>query len=161
VAARNERSGSVPGAQVYACEQWVGAGIERTFTFFSDAANLEAITPAFLNFRILTPLPIEMREGALIEYRLKLFGAPVHWLTRIQEWEPGRSFTDVQVRGPYALWVHRHRFTPRDGGTLVEDHVEYRVPGAPLSAPVHSLFVRPAIERIFAHRRRVIARLLG
>lgn len=145
----------------YACEQWVGADIERTFAFFSNAANLETITPPYLHFRILTPLPIEIREGALIEYRIRLFGAPVHWLTRIEEWQPGRSFTDVQVRGPYALWVHRHRFTAREGGTLVEDHVEYRVPGTPLSAPVHSLFVRPTVERIFAHRRRAIERILG
>lgn len=145
----------------YACEQWVGADIERTFAFFSNAANLETITPPYLHFRILTPMPIEIREGALIEYRIRLFGAPVHWLTRIEEWEPGRSFTDVQVRGPYALWVHRHHFTAREGGTLVEDHVEYRVPGTPLSAPVHSLFARPTVERIFAHRRRAIERILG
>lgn len=158
---RNHRSKWPPGTQVHACEQWVKADLERTFAFFSDAANLEAITPSFLHFRILTAFPIEMSQGTLIEYRLRLFGAPVHWLTRIEEWQPGRFFTDVQVRGPYALWVHRHRFTPRDGGTLVEDRVEYRLPAAPLSAPVHALFVRPTIERIFAHRRRAIARILG
>jgi len=152
---------AVAGNSVYSCEQWVGVDIERTFAFFSNAANLEAITPGFLRFRIVTPQPIEIREGALIEYRIRLFGAPVHWLTRIEEWQPGRSFTDVQVRGPYALWVHRHRFMPRGGGTLVEDHVEYRLPGAPLSAPVDSLFVRPTVERIFAHRRRAIERILG
>jgi ligand-binding SRPBCC domain-containing protein len=147
--------------QVYSCAQWVNADLERTFAFFSDAANLEAITPAFLHFRIVSPLPIEMREGTLIEYRLRLYGAPIHWITRIEEWQPRRSFTDVQLRGPYARWVHRHRFTPRDGGTLVEDHVEYRLPAAPLSAPVHALFVRPSVERIFAHRRRAIAELVG
>lgn len=85
----------------------------------------------------------------------------MEWLTRIDEWEPARSFTDRQLRGPYALWVHEHRFTARDGGTLVRDRVEYRLPWEPLSAPVRRLFVRPTIERIFEHRRQVIARILG
>lgn len=154
------RAGSTR-ANTYACQQWLPADLDRTFAFFSDARNLEAITPDFLHFRIVTPLPVEMREGARIEYRLRLFGMPVDWLTRIEEWRPGHGFTDVQVRGPYAQCIHQHRFTPQNGGTLVEDRVDYRVPLAPLSSPVHALFVRPTVERIFAHRREAIARLLG
>jgi len=97
-------------------EQVVAADIKGTFAFFSNAANLDAITPPSLGFTILTPLPIVMRQGALIEYRLSLLGMPIHWLTRIDEWTPGRSFTDTQIRGPYAHWVHRHSFSPhRDG----------------------------------------------
>jgi ligand-binding SRPBCC domain-containing protein len=157
----NHDSKSSAGTHVHVCSQWVRVDIERAFAFFSDARNLEAITPDFLKFRIVTPLPIEMREGTLIQYRLRFFGAPVDWLTRIDEWRPGHGFTDVQLRGPYALWVHRHRFTSRDGGTLVEDRVEYRLPLAAASAPVHTLLVRPAIERIFAHRRQAIAGLLA
>ena len=139
----------------------VAAGIEDTFAFFSNAANLDAITPPSLGFRILTPLPIVMREGALIEYRLRLMGLPIHWLTRIDEWEPGRSFTDTQLRGPYALWVHHHRFSPDPKGTRVRDRVVYALPAPSLTAPVHAVFVRPMIEKIFAYRREVIARVLG
>ena len=142
-------------------EQVVGAGIEGTFAFFANAANLDAITPPSLGFTILTPLPIEMREGTLIEYRLGLLGIPIHWLTRIDEWTPGRSFTDTQLRGPYALWVHRHSFAPHQDGTLIRDRVDYALPLAYLTAPIHALFVRHMIERIFAYRRDVIARVLG
>jgi ligand-binding SRPBCC domain-containing protein len=149
------------GRHVFESEQWVPADGATTFAFFADAANLEAITPGFLNFRILTPLPIEMRAGALIEYRLRLMGVPLGWLTRIEDWAPDRAFTDVQLRGPYATWVHRHTFAPLDGGTAVRDRVEYSLPFEPLSAPVHALFVRRTVERIFAHRRIAIARVLG
>src|SRR5918997_5030628 len=82
----------------------------EVFEFFADALNLEAITPAWLSFRVITPGPIEMRPGALIEYRLRLHGVPVRWLTRIEVWEPGRRFVDVQVRGPYRLWHHTPGF---------------------------------------------------
>ncbi len=139
----------------------MNADVHRTFAFFAHAANLAAITPDFLDFRILTPPPVDMREGAQIRYRLRLFGWPVTWLTGIEEWQPEQAFTDVQLEGPYARWVHRHRFTPRDGGTLVEDRVEYALPVHPVSAPAHDLFVRPTIERIFGYRRQAIARLLG
>jgi ligand-binding SRPBCC domain-containing protein len=142
-------------------EQVVATDIEETFDFFSNAANLDAITPPSLGFTILTPLPIEMREGTLIAYRLGLLGIPIHWLTRIDEWTPGRSFTDTQVRGPYAHWVHRHSFAPHPDGTLIRDRVDYALPLPFLTAPVHALFVRPMIERIFAYRREVITRVLG
>jgi ligand-binding SRPBCC domain-containing protein len=148
-------------SHVLTSEQRVGAGLQETFAFFSDAAKLQALTPSFLHFNILTPLPIEMRTGTLIEYRLRLMGLPLGWLTRIEEWEPNRSFTDVQLRGPYAHWIHRHTFMPHGGGTSVRDRVEYALPLAPLSDPGRILFVRPTLERIFAYRRGAIARLLG
>ena len=149
------------GVRLFEAEQAVVAGIDETFTFFSNAANLDAITPPSLGFTILTPPPIVMGEGTLIEYRLRVLGMPIHWLTRIDEWTPGRSFTDTQLRGPYALWVHRHSFVPHRGGTLIGDRVEYALPLPSLTAPVHAMFVRPMIERIFAYRREVIARVLG
>lgn len=150
-----------PRAHRFETEQVVAAGIEETFAFFSNAANLDAITPPSLGFTILTPLPIVMREGALIEYRLRLSGIPIHWLTRIDEWTPGRSFTDIQLRGPYACWVHRHSFAPHRDGTVIRDRVDYALPLPYLTASLHALFVRPMIERIFSYRRDVIARVLG
>jgi ligand-binding SRPBCC domain-containing protein len=146
---------------VYETEQVLTAPIDVVFEFFSDATNLETITPAFLNFRILTPGPIDMNEGTFIHYRLSLYGIPIEWLTRIEEWNPGRSFVDRQLRGPYSLWVHRHTFEPHPLGTLVSDRVDYALPLDPISRPAHPLFVRPQIEQIFAHRREVLAQKFG
>jgi ligand-binding SRPBCC domain-containing protein len=129
---------------------------EEVFPFFADARNLERITPPWLRFRILTPGPIEMREGALIDYRLRIRGVPVRWRTRIAAWEPPYRFVDEQVRGPYRRWVHEHTFEATDGGTLCRDRVRYAVPGGALVARA---LVRPDVERIFAYRRDVLTAL--
>jgi hypothetical protein len=135
---------------------------EEVFAFFADASNLESITPAFLRFRILTPLPIEMRPGAQIEYALTLFGVPLRWRTRITEWQPGSRFVDEQEAGPYALWRHAHEFEDDgEGSTIVRDVVEYAVPFGTIGRAAHVLFVRRALDRIFDHRRGAIARLLA
>ena len=98
---------------------------EEVFAFFGDPRNLEAITPPWLCFRIVEA-PEQLAAGALLRYRLRLFGLPIRWRTEISEWRPPRSFTDTQLAGPYLLWVHTHRFVPADGGTDVYDHVRYR-----------------------------------
>jgi ligand-binding SRPBCC domain-containing protein len=133
----------------------------EVFAFFSDAFNLEAITPPWLRFRIVTPRPIEMAEGTLIEYCLELHRLPVRWLTRIETWEPGRRFVDVQVRGPYRLWHHTHTFEPSGEGTLVRDRVRYALPLGPLGRLAHAAFVRRDLERIFDFRHEEVARRLG
>ena len=109
-------------------EQWISRPIEDVFAFFSDAGNLEAITPNWLGFQILTPRPIVMRPGALIAYRLRWHGLALRWLTEIQRWNPPTEFVDVQVHGPYRLWHHTHSFEPRDGRTLIRDVVRYELP---------------------------------
>ncbi len=129
---------------------------EEVFPFFADARNLERITPPWLRFSILTPGPVEMREGALIDYRLRIHGVPVRWRTRIAAWEPPFRFVDEQVRGPYRRWMHEHTFEPMDGGTLCRDRVEYAVPGGRLIA---RLLIRPDVDRIFAYRREVLTAL--
>lgn len=123
---------------------------EEVFPFFADARNLEAITPDFLGFRIVTPAPIEMRTDALIDYSLKLHGIPLKWRTRIAVWEPPVRFVDEQLRGPYSLWHHEHTFEGVEGGTLVVDHVTYAHFGGGL---VNRWFVAPDLETIFAHRK--------
>lgn len=133
--------------------------IDDVFAFFSDAGNLERLTPAFLNFKILTPLPIEMKQGALIEYQIKLFGIKMRWLTEITKWEPNRRFSDVQREGPYLLWDHEHRFRKVGNSTLMVDTVRYAVPGGILEPMVHRLFVRNRIQEIFAYRERAITEL--
>jgi uncharacterized protein YbjT (DUF2867 family)/ligand-binding SRPBCC domain-containing protein len=148
------------GTEIFEREQVVHRPLGDVFAFFSDAANLEAITPPELRFRILTPLPIEMRAGTTIDYQLSLHGLPFRWQTEIVEWEEGRRFVDVQRRGPYALWEHTHTFEAVNGGTLIRDRVRYRLPFGPLGTLVNRLRVRRDVGRIFDHRRVVIDRLL-
>ena len=143
-------------------EQRLAGTPDEVFPFFADAGNLEAITPPSLRFAIVTPRPIEMRAGALIEYRLRLRGLPVSWLTRIEEWEPGVRFVDMQLRGPYALWHHTHTFEPVAGdATLMRDTVRYALPGGPLGAIPHALFVRRELDAIFDFRARRVPELLA
>jgi ligand-binding SRPBCC domain-containing protein len=142
-------------------EQVVPVPPAAAWELFADAGNVEAITPPFLRFRVLTPGPIAMGEGTLIEYRLRLHGVPVRWLTRIEVWEPPRRFVDRQVRGPYALWHHTHALTPHPAGTLIRDRVRYRLPLGVLGAVAHLLLVRRDLRRIFDYRRQAVARRLG
>ena len=133
----------------------------EVFAFYADAANLERITPAWLGFRIVTPQPIEMRPGALIEYRLNLHRVPVRWLTRIETWEPGERFVDVHVKGPYRLWHHTHTFEPHKGGTCVRDEVRYALPLGPLGELAHRLLVRRDLERIFDFRSASVSKVMS
>ena len=135
---------------------------ERVFEFYSDARNLERITPPWLGFEVTTPGAIEMRPGTLIDYRLRLRGVPVRWRTRIETWEPPHRFVDVQLRGPYALWEHTHSFEPDGGaGVVIGDRVRYALPLGPLGDLAHTLLVRRDLERIFDYRRHAVAELLG
>jgi ligand-binding SRPBCC domain-containing protein len=139
--------------------QVVAVPPETAFAFFSDPANLERITPPWLHFR-LEAAPERLERGTYLRYRLRPFGVPVRWLTEIVEWNPPRSFADVQLSGPYRVWEHVHRFRAVDGGTEVFDHVRYRVPGGPL-APLVNLLVARRLDDIFAYRRARLAELLG
>lgn len=139
-------------------ELWLPRSRAEVFPFFADARNLELITPPWLRFEILTPLPIPMQAGALIEYRLRVHGIPVRWRTEIVEWAPPERFVDVQVRGPYVLWHHTHTFAERDGGTLCVDRVRYWPRGGAL---VNWLFVRRDVEHIFAYRAQKLRQVLG
>ncbi|TVQ62031.1 MAG: CDP-paratose 2-epimerase [Phycisphaerales bacterium] len=144
--------------RTYETECWLPTPIDEVFPFFADAWNLERITPPFLKFEVLTPKPLEMREGAIIDYRLRLKGFPIRWRTRIAAWEPPFRFIDTQIKGPYRLWHHEHTFEARDGGTLCRDVVTYSYMAQPL---VESWWVRKDIEAIFAHRQKVMQELFG
>ncbi|HVT09655.1 MAG TPA: SRPBCC family protein [Polyangia bacterium] len=139
-------------------ETIIPAPLEQVFPFFADARNLERITPDALKFRILTEGPIEMRAGAVIDYRLSLSGLPFRWRTIIEVWDPPHRFVDVQAKGPYKLWRHTHSFEPLpDGTTRMRDRVEYALPFGPLGRLVRRLFVGRQLDAIFAFRQKVIA----
>lgn len=141
--------------------QLVPRPIGEVFAFFAEAGNLEALTPPFLRFRILTPSPIAMRPGARIDYALSIAGVPFRWRTRITAWEPGVRFVDEQEAGPYAVWRHTHAFEARGDATLVRDVVEYALPLGPLGALAHAVAVRRTLRRIFDFRREAVRRRFG
>lgn len=137
---------------------WIPRPVDEVFRFFADAHNLNVITPPFLHFRILTGAPIAMGPGALIDYRIRLRGVPISWRTRIATWEPPYRFVDEQLRGPYRLWQHTHTFASVDGGTMMDDRVQYQVLGGGL---VHTLFVQRDLHRIFRYRLDALRQVFG
>ena len=152
------------GSDVYTLStwQWIPLPRDPVFAFFSDAFNLERITPDLLRFRVLTPAPIAMRPGTLIDYRLSLRGIPMRWRSQITEWDPPHRFADTQRRGPYREWDHTHIFEDRDGGTFVHDIVRYRLIGPNLlTRAVNALLVAPDTRRIFTFRHAALERALG
>jgi ligand-binding SRPBCC domain-containing protein len=137
-------------------EMLIPAPIAEVFEFFADVRNLEAITPGWLRFRILTPTPIEMEDGALIEYRLSWWFVHLRWKTVIDQWKPPHFFVDRQLSGPYTRWEHTHSFQEGDGGTRMFDSVRYELPFGVLGDMAHRLRVRQDLERIFDYRAEVI-----
>ncbi len=139
-------------------ELWLPRPRDEVFAFFADAHNLQTLTPPWLKFDVLTPAPIAMRPGALIDYRIRVHGLPIRWRTEITAWNPPHHFVDVQLRGPYTLWHHTHTFEEQDGGTLCLDDVRYRPRGGAL---VNWLFVRRDVERIFTFRQEQLRKTFG
>jgi ligand-binding SRPBCC domain-containing protein len=141
-------------------EQWLARPVEEVFAFHADATNLEAITPAWLQFSVITPGPIAMGAGTRIAYRLRWRRIPLRWTTLIESWEPPHRFVDVQLRGPYRLWHHTHTFEAHAGGTRIRDEVRYRLPLGRLGAALHRLGIRRDLEAIFDGRARRVRALL-
>lgn len=146
-----------PGIMHLRQEMVVPAPLAEAFAFFADAANLERLTPPWLNFAIRTPMPVEMREGLEIEYRIRLYGLPIPWRSRIDVWEPGVRFVDRQLIGPYLWWRHEHGFASMPGGTRVTDHVEF----LPRARWISSRWVERDLQRIFGFRRSELERIFA
>ena len=152
-------SGARPsdGIAVVHEETIVPVTLEETFAFFSDAMNLEKLTPGWLNFHVRTPPPLTMREGLEIDYVISLRGLPIPWKTRIDVWEPGVRFVDRQVAGPYLWWNHEHRFEHVPGGTRVIDHVEF----VPRLRWLTTGFVTRDVQKIFRYRQEMLTRIFS
>ena len=137
---------------------WVPRPLDEVFNFFSDAHNLEKITPTALGFRILNEEPIVMKCGLRIDYQIRLHGIPMKWSSEITEWDPPHHFSDTQIRGPYQQWHHRHSFKTSDNGTIVTDDVQYAVPlsWVPGMSLIEHFFIQPELRRIFLHRARAL-----
>jgi ligand-binding SRPBCC domain-containing protein len=139
-------------------EIWLPQKKTTVFSLFADPQNLEELTPGWLHFEILTPLPLPMKPGVRIDYRLRLYGIPLRWQSEISVWEPPHRFVDRQIRGPYRLWIHEHTFAEHRGGTLVGDTVEYAAPGGILA---QKLFLARDLKRIFAFRHERLRQRFG
>ena len=142
-------------------QQDVKKDIGEVFAFFEKPENLSALTPPSLGFSILTPPPLVMRAGLMIDYTIKLSGLPLRWTTCIADYDPPHQFIDLQLRGPYSYWHHTHRFSKLPEGTRIEDTVRYVLPFGILGRVAHALFVRRQLEQIFSFRREIIAELFG
>lgn len=140
---------------------WLPRPRADVFRFFADPANLTAITPSRLRFTLLTSPPNPLEAGAVFDCRIRWLGIWLRWRTMIREYDPPYRFVDVQLRGPYARWEHRHVFREENGGTWVEDRVTYRLPLGPLGCLLHALVVGRQLRAIFAHRRRRLEELFG
>lgn len=141
-------------------EQIIKRPRQEVFDFFADAGNLERITPKNLNFHIITPQPIEIKKGALIDYQLKLYGFPITWKTEITQWNPPFDFVDTALKSPYKQWIHLHTFEEKNGETIMKDLVRYRLPFEPFGDLGHFI-VKQELEHIFDYRYKIIEEIFG
>ena len=146
---------------VFRAEQYIERPVEDVFAFFARAENLQELTPAWLHFRIRSVEPNPIRKGSLIRYSLRWRIFPIRWTTEIMEWDPPHRFLDVQLKGPYRLWHHEHRFVAEGAGTRMFDEVRYELPFGVLGAVVHALKVRRDVEGIFAYRKQAVEKVFG
>ncbi len=147
------------GFELFTAAQWVPESVDRVFDFYRDENNLQKITPAWLDFRVLDKSTAQVEEGTRINYRLKLKGIPIKWQSLIENWRPPERFSDRQLKGPYRHWFHLHEFAPLAGGTWIGDRVEYRLPLGGAGRLVAGAFVRKDVESIFKYRRQVVEQI--
>ncbi len=144
--------------RVLEVSQWLPVTPEELWPFFTNIMNLERITPKWVNFTILTPPNTPVHEGVILDYRIRIRGVRVHWRTRLSVFEPPHRFVDEQIKGPYSLWRHEHRFHEERGGTRCLDRVEFQ---SPLGIILHPMFVDRDVRRIFEYRARALRTIFG
>jgi ligand-binding SRPBCC domain-containing protein len=148
-------------ADWYETVQWIPKSLPEVFAFFSEAKNLETLTPPLLQFKIKSVSTPSIQKGTEIDSGLRLHGLPLAWTTRIEEWQPENKFVDIQLKGPYSLWHHTHEFQAMDGGTWMRDRVRYRLPLGSMGRGVAGALVRSDLTQIFDYRRKRIFELFG
>ena len=141
--------------------QFINQPIDVVFNFFSKPENLALITPSKLAFKILTPTPITINKGTLIDYTIRLMGFPVHWRTLITKYNPPYEFVDEQIKGPYLFWHHTHTFKAVNGGSEIKDKVKYSIPMGYLGQFIHKIWIKKDLEKIFEYRKAVIDKLFN
>ena len=137
-------------------EQLIARPRREVFAFFENPENLGKITPASVGFNILTPRPIRMKTGTVLDYTIHLLGISVRWTTLISEYNPPYRFRDVAIRGPYSFWHHTHTFEEAKGGTIMTDEVYYALPFGIFGRMAHFFCVRRQLNYIFDYRSRII-----
>lgn len=144
-------------------EQQLTISLQEAWSFFTSPLNLSKITPPDMGFKVLTNLnEVPVYTGMEIDYTVKpLLGIPVRWKTLISDVKEFKSFTDMQLKGPYSLWEHTHTFAERDGGVFMTDKVTYRLPFGILGRIMHRLIVRKRIEEIFNYRRQALEKIFS
>lgn len=145
----------------YQDQQFLPVSSELLFDFFSKPDNLSKITPTSSGFRVVESSKSQIDQGVVIKYRLKIMGIPVYWVARIEEWLPNLYFTDVQVKGPFAYYKHRHILEKAEGGTIIRDELEYRLPLGFIGALFGNFFVRQELKRTFAFRKQKMEELFN
>tara|TARA_Y100000385_G_C12891620_1_gene550216 strand:- start:104 stop:637 length:534 start_codon:yes stop_codon:yes gene_type:complete len=145
-----------PKIYSFSKEQFVPSDMETVFDFFSRPENLEKITPSSMGFNIITPKPIEMKDGAIIDYTVKILGVPVRWRTMITSYKKNEYFIDEQLKGPYSYWHHKHTFKEVEGGVLIIDEITYALPIQAFRKIVHPLIIKPQLKQIFDFRFQII-----
>ena len=142
-------------------EQFIPRPLKEVFAFYERPENLARITPPWLGFRIVTPSPIVMRQGALFEYTIRVMGTRLRWISVISAYEPPFKFIDEQIKGPYAYWHHTHTFAEAKDGTMVGDEVRYALPFGPLGSLAQRIAVRRQLEKVFTYRAEVCKSIFG
>ena len=133
-------------------ETWVQRPLNETFSFFNTPKNLSKLMPSFMKFTLITPEPIVMKEGAIFDYKIKLFGMPMRWQSYISYYNPPYQFVDIQLKGPHDYWHHEHSFSEQNGGTMITDRVSYRMPLGSLGSLADKIIVSKINQRLFKHR---------
>ena len=144
-------------SEIY-CSIQLSKKSDEVFEFFSDANNLQVLTPNFLKFKILSNLPDKIKLNDEIDYRISLRYIPIKWRSKITVWEPNKRFVDEQILGPYRQWVHEHLFIDNEDGCLAIDKVKYKIW---FGFIVDKLFVKKELERIFSFRANMLSELFN
>ena len=143
--------------------QFIPCSLQAAWQYFSNPANLQAITPASMGFKVISEdnSPV-MYAGQLIEYKVRpLLGIPVYWMTEITHVEQDKFFVDEQRFGPYSLWHHQHHFKEVPGGVEMTDIVHYKIPFWFLGDLANGWLVKGKLKEIFDYRFKKVTEIFG